>query len=264
MCKNPMKPEQVKIIKIIKETDIEWTFRININKKPKPGQFYMVSLPRIGEMPISLSRIENNYIEMTIRNVGKVSNQVHNLHKDSFVFLRGPYGNGFDINKFKGKHLIIAAGGSGVSPVKPIIDYFYKNPAQIKNIDLLFGFKCPDAVLFKDDIDSWKEKFNTIVTVDRGDEKWKGNVGLITKYIESLNVPNVKDLEVVIVGPPIMMKFTALEFMKFGLEEEQITVSYERRMSCGIGKCGHCRIGQCYVCCDGPIFSYKDSKTLID
>ncbi|HJO95286.1 MAG TPA: anaerobic sulfite reductase subunit AsrB [Victivallales bacterium] len=264
MCENPMRPEPCLISKIIKETDIEWTFRIKIKEKPLPGQFYMVSLPRIGEMPISISSIEEGFIEMTIRNVGKVSDKVHHLQEGSQIFLRGPYGNGFDMTKFRDKHLVIAAGGSGVSPVKPIIEYFYKNPDQIKNVDLLFGYKEPNAVLFKPEIDSWKNKFNTIVTVDKGDDNWKGNVGLITKFVDKINVPKVQDLEVVIVGPPIMMKFTALEFMKMGIDEEQITVSYERRMSCGIGKCGHCRIGQYYVCADGPIFSYKASKELID
>ncbi len=264
MCDNPMKPLPFKIIKINKQTDIEWTFRIEVEKRPKPGQFYMVSLPKIGEMPISISRIEDNYIEMTIRNVGKVSGEVFSLGEGSQIFLRGPYGNGFDMDKFKGKHLIIAAGGSGVSPVKPIIDYFYKNPDQITKVDLIFGFKNPDAVLFQSDIALWKNKFNTIVTVDQGDNNWEGNVGLITKFIDSIKVPKIQDLEVVVVGPPIMMKFTILEFMKFGMHEEQVTVSYERKMACGIGKCGHCRIGQSYVCCDGPIFSYKESKELID
>ncbi len=264
MCDNPMRPESHLITKIIKETDIEWTFRIKIKEKPLPGQFYMVSLPRVGEMPISISRIENDFIEMTIRNVGKVSDRVHHLQEGKSIFLRGPYGNGFDMEKFKNRHLVVAAGGSGVSPVKPIIDYFYKNPDQIKKMDLLFGFKDPEAVLFKPAIDNWTKKFNTVVTVDNGADNWEGKVGLITKFVRDIDVPKVEDLEVVIVGPPIMMKFTSLEFMRFGIKEEQITVSYERRMSCGIGKCGHCRIGEYYVCADGPIFSYKASRELID
>lgn len=265
MCKNPLKPAPHKIISIKKLTKDEWTFRIEVEKLPLCGQFYEVSLPGIGEMPISTSGLGDKWIEMTIRNVGKVSSKVHKLKPGSNIFLRGPYGNGFPLDEFKGKHVVVAAGGCGVSPVRPLIEYFYNNSDNIAEVDLLFGFKEPGVVLFKDDIERWKEKFNTIVTVDQACGLWEGEcVGLITEYVKDIKMSEYQKMEIVIVGPPIMMKYTAEEFMKNGVPEEQIIVSMERRMSCGIGKCGHCKVDSCYVCLDGPVFRYSEAKKLID
>ena len=265
MCKNPLKPAPYKIISVRELTKDEWTFRIKVETTPVFGQFYEVSLPGIGEMPISSSGIGDKWIEMTIRNVGKVSSEVHKLKPGSTIFLRGPYGNGFNADDFKDKHVVVAAGGCGVSPVRPLIEYFYNNPDYVAEVDLLFGFKEPGVVLFKEDIGRWKKKFNTIVTVDQACGAWEGNcVGLITDYVKEIKMSEYQKMQIVIVGPPIMMKYTAEEFIKHGVPEEQIIVSMERRMSCGIGKCGHCKVDSCYVCIDGPVFYYSEAKKLID
>jgi len=264
MCSNPMKPKAHKVIKIVKDTDIEWTFRIEMDNLPHAGQFYMLSLPRIGEMPISVSGIGPNWIDMTIRSVGRVSDKVHDLGKGSTIFLRGPYGNGFSLSEFKQKHLVIVAGGSGVSPVKPIIDYCYNNYNDLNKLDLIFGFKGSASILFKDSLELWKGKFNTILTIDKEEKGWSGNTGLVTKYVEKLKFVDKANVVVVLVGPSIMMSKTAEKFVECGIKENQILVSYERRMSCGIGKCGHCRINDNYVCLDGPVFRYDVSKKLID
>mgnify|MGYP000949111339 CR=1 FL=1 len=265
MCNNPLKPSPHKLISIDKLTQDEWTFRIEIAEPPNFGQFYEVSLPLIGEMPISTSGIGDGWIEMTIRNVGKVSSEIHRLQPGKNIFLRGPYGNGFSIADFKDKHVVIAAGGCGVSPVRPLIEYFYNNPGYVTDIDLLFGFKEPGVVLFENDIGRWQERINTIVTVDQVCGTWDGKcVGLITEYVKDIEMPEYKNMVVVIVGPPIMMKFTAMEFMKQGVPKEQILVSMERRMSCGIGKCGHCKVDSRYVCLDGPVFRYDEAEKLID
>jgi len=229
------------------------------------GQFYSVSLPCVGEMPISSSGIGDGWVELTIRNVGKVSRAVHALEAGATVFLRGPYGNNFPLEELKGKHIVIAAGGCGVSPVRPIIEYFYDNPDEMNKMDLLFGFKEAGMILFREDIERWKKKFNTIVTVDRSCDAWTGEcVGLITEYVKQIKLSEYNDMEIVIVGPPVMMKFTAEEFVKHGVPKERIIVSLERRMSCGIGKCGHCKIDSCYVCLDGPVFRYEEAENLID
>jgi len=265
VCKNPLKPAPYKIISVRELTKDEWTFRIKVETTPIFGQFYEVSLPGIGEMPISTSGIGDKWIEMTIRNVGKVSSEVHKLKPGSTIFLRGPYGNGFNADDFKDKHVVVAAGGCGVSPVRPLIEYFYNNPDYVAEVDLLFGFKEPGVVLFKEDIGRWKKKFNTIVTVDQACGAWEGNcVGLITDYVKEIKMSEYQKMQIVIVGPPIMMKYTAEEFIKHGVPEEQIIVSMERRMSCGIGKCGHCKVDSCYVCIDGPVFYYSEAKKLID
>ncbi|MBN2065089.1 MAG: anaerobic sulfite reductase subunit AsrB [Sedimentisphaerales bacterium] len=265
MCNNHLKPRPYRLLSIKKESFTECTFRLECDHTPVIGQFYEVSLPRVGEMPISISGIGSGWLDMTIRAVGHVSTAVHTLKPGDNIFLRGPYGNGFPMAEMEGKHIIIAAGGCGVSPIRPIIEHFYNHPEKITAMDLLFGFKDPSLVLFNQDIDRWKEKFNTIITVDQSCSTWEGkNVGLITEYVKQVKIPDFQNMEVIIVGPPIMMKFTAQEFIKHGVASERIIVSMERRMSCGVGKCGHCKVGDKYVCLDGPVFRYDQAQLLID
>jgi anaerobic sulfite reductase subunit B len=264
--KNPYVPERYPILHVHQQTDIDYTFRLACDLKPKNGQFVELSIPRIGEAPISISDFGDGYIDMTIRRVGKVTDYLHSLRPGDNMYLRGPYGNGFPLDHYKGKHLIIAAGGTGLAPVKSIINYFHRNPQEIQRVDLFIGFKSPKDVLFMEEIQSWmgNEKFNVLLTVDKGDEGWTGNVGLITQYISQSTMTNDENLEVIIVGPPLMMKFTGLEFLKKEIPEKQIWVSFERKMSCGIGKCGHCKIDETYVCLEGPVFNYAKAKELID
>ncbi|WP_425447136.1 anaerobic sulfite reductase subunit AsrB [Dethiothermospora halolimnae] len=261
---NPYIPQKKKIIDVNAQTDIDITYKVEWDIKPENGQFVQVSIPRVGEVPISISDFGDGYIEMTIRKVGKVTNKIYELKPGDHLFLRGPYGKGFPLEKYKGKHLIIAAGGTGLAPVKSIINHFYNNEKDINRFDILMGFKSPKDILFGDEINLWDKKFNTILTVDNGNETWNGNTGLITKYVDNINIGNMADVEVVVVGPPIMMKFTVLEFLKRGVPKDKIWVSFERKMSCAIGKCGHCKIDETYVCLEGPVFNYVKAETLID
>jgi anaerobic sulfite reductase subunit B len=265
MRENPMMPTPHKVIQIDPETDLESTFRIEVDSPPAWGQFYMVSIPRIGEMPISVSGIGTGWIDMTIRKVGKVSQAVHSLNENATLFLRGPYGNGFPMEEFKGQHLAVVAGGSGIAPVRPLVDYYYQHPDEVDKLDLLFGFKTPDDILFTQDIERWKGRFDTILTVDDACGIWEGEcVGLVTEYVKNIKLSEPDKMDIVIVGPPVMIKFTAAEFVRLGVPEERIIVSMERRMSCGFGKCGHCKIGEYYVCLDGPVFRYNDAVKLVD
>ena len=265
MCTNPMKPTAHTLLDIREETRAEWTFRVTCDSPPAFGQFYEVSLPRVGEMPISVSGVGDGWVDLTIRNVGKVTSAVHALKIGGRLFLRGPYGTGFPMDEFKGQHVVIVAGGSGVSPVRPVIEHFFKHDDEIEKLDLLFGFKEPSAVLFREDIERWQTKFNTVLTVDQASDEWEGKyVGLVTEYAKTVKLSDYPKMEIVIVGPPIMMRFTAEEFLKRSVPPERIIVSMERQMSCGIGKCGHCKVGECYVCQDGPVFRYDKAATLID
>ncbi len=261
---NPYLPNSAPITKITKETDIDYTFRLACDIKPQNGQFLQISIPRVGEAPISISDFGDGYLDMTIRRVGRVTNDIHELKVGDRLFIRGPYGNGFPIDKYKDKNLIIAAGGTGLAPVKSIVNYFYNNIDELKSFKLLVGFKSPKDILFSDEIEKWKEKIDVTLTVDNGDENWTGNKGLITKYVSQLNIDDMDNTEIIIVGPPIMMKFTGLEFLKLDVPKEKIWVSFERKMSCGIGKCGHCKIDETYVCLEGPVFNYTKAKKLID
>ncbi|WZL73483.1 anaerobic sulfite reductase subunit AsrB [Clostridiaceae bacterium 35-E11] len=264
--KNPYMPKKYKIIDIQQQSPIDYTFRLSCDMKPKNGQFVEVSIPKIGEAPISISDFGEGTIDMTIRRVGKVTDYLHGLKPGDTMFLRGPYGNGFPLEQYKGKQLIIAAGGTGLAPVKSMINYFHRNPEEIERLDLLIGFKSVEDILFKEEIEAWmkNEKFHVILTIDREEEGWDGNVGLVTKFVPQIEILDDDKLEVIVVGPPLMMKFTGLEFQKREIPEKQIWVSFERKMSCGIGKCGHCKIDETYVCLEGPVFNYTQAKKLID
>lgn len=264
MNKNEYIPFISEILEVIEHTEIEYTFRMEFKGDVKPGQFFEVSLPKYGEAPISVSGIGENYVDLTIRKVGKVTDEIFKNYVGDKLFLRGPYGNGFDIENYKNKEVIVVAGGTGLSPVKGIVDYFSSNKEDCKSFTLISGFKSPKDILFKEDIKTWEKNMNLILTVDGAEEGYTGNVGLVTKYVPELDIKDKENVQVIVVGPPMMMKFTVLEFLKLGIKEENIWISQERKMCCGIGKCGHCKIDDTYICLDGPVFNYVKGKELID
>jgi anaerobic sulfite reductase subunit B len=258
-------PFKSRILKIIPHTDIDYTFIMEYSGAVKPGQFFEVSIPKYGEAPISVSDIGDNYIGLTIRRVGVVTNTIHQIQAGDTLFLRGPYGNGFDVNLYKNKEIIVAAGGTGLAPVKGVIDYYAAQSGDAKSFLLLTGFKSPKDILFKEDLHKWQQVINLTVTVDKADDdSYQGNTGLITTYVKNVAIETVDEVQVIIVGPPLMMKYTLEEFLKRGVREENIWVSFDRKMCCGIGKCGHCKMDDTYICLEGPVFNYAKAKTLID
>lgn len=261
---NAYVPFLSEIKKVIRHTEIEYTFRMEYTGDVKPGQFFEVSIPRYGEAPISVSGIGENTIDLTIRRVGKVTNEIFENYEGDSLYLRGPYGNGFDIKNYQGKELVVIAGGTGLSPVKGVVDHFAAHPEEAEAVNLIAGFKSPADVLFKADFEIWKQTINVIQTVDGAEEGYAGNTGLVTKYIPDLPLKNPENAVFIVVGPPVMMKFAVAEVLKRGIKEENIWISNERKMCCGIGKCGHCKIGETYICLDGPVFNYTDGKNLID
>lgn len=264
MQNNILTPKAYEIINVTHETDLEYTFRVATDIVPEHGQFLQLSIPKIGEAPISVSGFGLGYMDFTIRAVGKVTDELFKLKSGDKIFLRGAYGKGWPVEKFKDKNLIIIAGGTGVAPVRSIINKCYFQENYVKTLNLVFGFKNENGILFKNDLEKWRNKFSTIYSLDNGEkEGWEQ--GLVTKHLSKLPLESFKDnYEVVIVGPPIMMHFTALEMLKLGVPEEKIWVSFERKMSCAVGKCGHCRIDETYVCLEGPVFNYTKAKTLLD
>ncbi|MEN8075331.1 anaerobic sulfite reductase subunit AsrB [Clostridioides difficile] len=270
--KNNVLPQYYELLDIIEQTPIEYIFKVKYDKVDEInyGQFLQVSIPRVGEAPISISDFnkEEGYIELLIRKVGKVTDAIFNLKAGDKLGLRGPYGNGFPFQEYEGKDLIIIAGGSGVAPVRSMIQHLYSNMSLVKNIELLLGFKDTDAILFKNDIKKWKDEMNVVVTLDKGEETADNYIGLVTQHLDKLqtlhNRSQKDNLNIVIVGPPAMMKFTAIEVKKYEIPDGNIWLSFERNMSCAVGKCGHCRINETYVCLKGPIFNYEKAKHLID
>ncbi|WP_251860074.1 anaerobic sulfite reductase subunit AsrB [Clostridium sp. Marseille-Q2269] len=261
---NVYMPFKSEILDIKKHTDIEYTFRMSYIGEVKPGQFFEVSLPKYGEAPISVCEIGEGYVDLTIRRVGVVTDEIYNYNIGQNLFLRGPYGNGFNLDNYKNKEIVVVAGGTGLAPVKGIMDYFSKNSKECKDFNLIVGFKTINNILFKEDIEKWKENINVTVTLDVADEGYEGNTGLVTKYIPQLDIKDKENVQVIVVGPPIMMKFAVVEFLKLGIKEENIWISQERKMCCGLGKCGHCKIDDTYICLEGPVFNYVKGKTLID
>jgi len=261
---NYVQPKPYKIIDIRHETEMEYTFRFDTDIHVEHGQFLMLSIPKIGEVPISVSDSGDNWLEFTIRKVGKVTDVIFNKKVGDVIFLRGPYGHGWPMDKIKGKNLIVIAGGTGVSPVRSLINYVARNDDFVKSVYLILGFKAEESILFRDDLSRWESKFHTWYCLDNS-EKEGWHKGFVTYFIKELPISELNnDYSIIVVGPPPMMKFVGIELLKCGANEKNIWMSFERKMSCGIGKCGHCRIDEYYVCVDGPVFPYLRCKDLID
>ncbi|MBE5970284.1 MAG: anaerobic sulfite reductase subunit AsrB [Lachnospiraceae bacterium] len=248
-----------KILSIIRHTKTEFTFRVECDKDPDFGQFFMLSLPKIGEAPISASGKGPGYVEFTIRNVGQLTHAIFDLEPGKNIFLRGPYGNAFPVKQFEHKDLVVICGGTAMAPVLTMINHFYNHPEVCKSVNIISGFKNSDAVLFRDEINKFKGKFNMIATLDNGEEEGFEQ-GMVTAHVDKIPWDSFEDYNVVIVGPPPMMKFSALECAKHGVTDDKIWVSFERKMCCGAGKCGHCKINDTYVCLEGPVFNYAEAK----
>lgn len=263
MSENAYLPFPSKILKVVMHTEKEYTFVMEYHGDVKPGQFFEVSVPKYGEAPISVSGIGKKSVDLTIRRVGRVTNEVFEKYEGQSLLLRGPYGNGFDTDFFRDSETVVVAGGTGVSPVRGVIRVLADMP-DAKDKYVIVGFRSPSDMLFRDDLKVWDEKLNLILTVDGAPEGYTGNVGLVTKYIADLPLKDPANAKAVVVGPPPMMKFTIIELKKKGFADENIIVSHERKMCCGLGKCGHCRVGSTYICLDGPVFNYAEAKYLID
>ena len=189
MSRNEYIPFLSRIQKVIRHTEIEYTFRMTYKGEVKPGQFFEVSIPKYGEAPISVSGIGEDYVDLTIRKVGVVTNEIFENQEGQSLYMRGPYGNGFDPADYRGKELIVVAGGTGVSPVKGIIDYFGNHPEEVKALHVIAGFKSPKDILFREDIARWENQMELIVTVDASDEPGY-RTGLVTKYIPVYSTDN--------------------------------------------------------------------------
>ena len=262
---NIMLPEPHKILSVLKETKAEYTFRVEYDGATRHGQFFQLSIPKVGEAPISVSGKGEGYVEFTIRKVGRLTQGVFGLQPGDMLFMRGPYGKPFPMERFKGRDLVVVCGGTGMAPVKTMLNYFCDNPGEINSLYLIAGFKDIDCVLFTDELEKFRqqEKFHTIYTLDNSSAPGF-ETGMVTAHIPRVPFGKFEDYNVAIVGPPVMMRFAALECVKNGAAEDRIWVSFERKMSCAVGKCGHCKINETYVCLEGPVFNYSFAKGLFD
>lgn len=265
--KNNYLPYPAEIENIQEETADTRTFRVGFKDKKmaksfryQPGQFMEVGLLGKGESPISIasSPINSGFLEFCIRKAGKVTSAIHNLKKKDILFLRGPYGNYFSIEKLKHKNLYFIAGGIGLAPLRGLISLVFNKRKNFKHIKILYGAKTPDELCFKDELQMWKKMPDTEVwlTVDKPCVGWGCKIGVVTELWKETNV-YPKNAVSIVCGPPIMMKFVTQKLIESGFKPKDIIMTLERYMKCGIGKCGHCNIAEKFVCVDGPVFSYS-------
>ena len=262
-------PSLAEIVRTEQLTKMEKLFEIKLQNDQElghqPGQFVEVSLFGIGEAPISVSSspTKKGSFELAVRAVGNVTKTLHTLNRGATLGIRGPFGKGFPIEEMKGKDILFVAGGIGLVPLRSLINYVLDNRSHFGRVFVLFGAKTPAEQLFLDELAKWRQSKDMEYweTVDRSDGQWKGNVGVITTLFPKITVDPQKTIAV-IVGPPIMYRFAILEAQVKGIPDDQIIVSLERRMKCGVGKCGHCQINHIYVCQEGPVFNYAKIKDL--
>ena len=232
----------------------------------KPGQFVELSVLGMGEAPISISSSpsrSNGSFELAVREVGNVTGALHRLELGAKVGIRGPFGTSFPIEDMIGRDILFVAGGIGLFPLRSLINEVLDGRGGFGRVIILCGAKSPAERMFTGELEQWKARDDVefLETVDRPDESWKANAGVITTLFPKISVEAARTY-CVVVGPPIMYKFVILEAKKKGFCDDHIIVSLERRMKCGVGKCGHCQINGVYVCQDGPVFRYSDTLYL--
>ncbi len=269
LASSPYKPMKARIVKTQRFTESEKFFRIELEGQKDlghvPGQFVQVSIFGFGEAPISIcsSSTQKGSFDLTVRKVGTLTSALHKLETGDTIGIRGPFGQGFPLDKMHGANLLIVAGGLGIVPLRSLIHYILEKRKDFGTVQILLGCKTPKDMLFGDEIAQWEKRADIKFqcTVDRADPDWKGNVGLITSLIPGVSLMP-KQTYAVVVGPPIMYKFVIVELLKKEIPGHQIIVSLERKMKCGLGKCGHCQIRGVYVCQCGPVFTYEQLREM--
>ncbi|MCX5902186.1 MAG: FAD/NAD(P)-binding protein [Proteobacteria bacterium] len=234
------------------------------NFKIKSGQFIMCTIFGAGEFAVSLPPSpENDRFHLTVRKVGSVTDALHELKAGDKVGIRGPFGNGFPFEEIKGKNIIYVAGGIGLIPLRSSIVHVLQHKKEFGRVLVLHGARTPDDLMYKENLKEWQSfpGFETYITVDVGTPGWTGEVGFVHTLFDKANLP-VENTVAFVCGPPVMFNTVIGELLKRGLRDDCIISTLERHMKCGVGKCQHCAIGRTLVCTDGPVYTYRQIKTL--
>jgi NAD(P)H-flavin reductase len=261
-------PVMARVLKVEEMTELEKLFTVQLPEGRSlgnvPGQFVECSVMGIGEAPFvvtsSPSRSDGTF-ELCIRRVGDVTSALHRLMPGDVIGIRGPFGHGFPIGRMRGKDVLFVAGGMGLPPLRSLINRVLDERGAFGRVIILYGTNNPDRILFRDELEEWaaQDDVEFHMTVDRADGDWQGNVGVITTLFPKITV-NPRNTVAATCGPPIMYRFVLMELLGKGIPEAQIYLSLERRMKCGLGKCGHCQINHLTCCQDGPVFTYVQIK----
>jgi NAD(P)H-flavin reductase len=275
---NPYRPSMTIIRRIMIENgakDIK-TFELVFSRQEEReafdftcGQFAMISVPGAGESPIGIasSPMDTEYLHFTVKRypTGVVSSALHNLEENSQIGIRGPYGNPFPIKEMEGRNIIIVGGGFAFTTLRSTIRYLLheKNRSSYRDITVVYGARSSEELIYKPELEEWaaRDDIKMVLTVDQGDDNWKGLVGFVPTIVQEVK-PSPRNAFVLLCGPPIMLKFTIPPLIDLGFTPKNIITSLERKMSCGVGKCGRCNVGAKYVCKDGPIFTYEQILAL--
>jgi NAD(P)H-flavin reductase len=272
-CPNAYLPQPARIIRTLPQIADHQLFQIRFDDEKmardfayRPGQFIMLSVVGTGEAPFSISSSPTRpgVIELCVRRIGHVTGALFNLAPNARVGVRGPYGNGFPLEKLEGNNLLLVAGGLGMAPLRSLLWYALDNRSKFQTITLMYGAKNPDEMLFKYELLNLIDRadVNCLLTVDKDKSGiWKGRVGVVTGLFDGLQIDPARTYAA-ICGPEVMFRFVLKKLLQRNFSKDRILMSLERNMQCGVGKCGHCMIGYKYTCLDGPIFTYWDAINL--
>ena len=269
----PMLPFWAEITEIVREAPNVSTFWLQFQDPAlrdgyhfKAGQFNMVFVPGLGEAAISISSDieESGRIGHTIRSVGNVTSTISRMNVGDVLGIRGPFGSWWPVEEWTGKDIVIAAGGIGLPPMRPVLYYVMKHRHEFGKVIVLYGARTPNDLQFSREYKSWQEKdIELQVTVDRGDDSWQGRVGVVPILFYNTRV-DPRNTVILTCGPEIMIRFVIFEALARRVPPERIYVSLERNMKCGLGSCGHCQLGPFFVCKDGPIFSFDKLQPYVN
>jgi sulfhydrogenase subunit gamma (sulfur reductase) len=258
----------IRQIRQISQTEKVLTIELpgGLSLNHEPGQFVEVSVLGVGEAPISVcsspSRSQESF-EICVRRAGDLTGVIHALKPGDPIGIRGPFGHGFPLKRFRGKDILFAPGGLGLAPARSLIQQVLDERHNYGRVIILYGARTPSDLLFQEDLARWSQRGDVElhISVDRSDEDWPGNVGVITTLFSKIQI-YARNTVAITVGPPVMYRFVLLELLGIGISEGNIWLSLERRMRCGVGKCGHCQMNHIYTCQEGPVFSYAQIKYL--
>ncbi len=269
---DPMLPRPFRVTRAIRETADVVTLELEAPAGPplrfSPGQFTMLYVFGVGEVPISISgdASKPERLVQTIRKVGRVTEALCKLRKGDAVGVRGPFGSSWPLEQAKGGDVVLVAGGIGLPPLRPAIYHILRHRKDYGRVYLLYGARTPADLLFSEELKRWQHTLShapgaspVLVTVDRAEGGWDGAVGVVTGLIPSLHLDPTRTTAMM-VGPEVMMRFTLAELRKRGLPEAKLYLSMERNMKCALGFCGHCQLGPHFICKDGPVLAFPQVR----
>ncbi len=265
---HPMQPRLYRAHKRHRETPDTFTLELEAAQDDAPftfapGQFNMLYVFGVGEVPISIcgDPKRSNLLLHTTRDVGMVTHALSRIKRGDVIGVRGPFGTGWDVERAVTRDVLIVAGGIGLAPLRPVLYSILAQRERFGHVSLLYGARMPEELLYMPELQKWRARLDldVAVTVDRGTRHWRGDVGVVTTLIPKAACDPARTTAFVC-GPEVMMRFTIFELQKRGVSDENIVLSMERNMKCGIGLCGHCQWGPHFICRQGPVFRYNEIR----